>query len=211
VISGIQIALFVTMDIEACLVVLDLKRPLTPLGIQRAYRRMVKRWHPDQFASQPAIRAQCEEHLKIVNHAYAVLKNQVENHPEEVCATGADQDAGTDSKAPAPVSPMPNQASFRRKCTHADCGSFNRPGRGVPALDKSGSRHRSARQGARPSFEQILNAADGDDQRLHPQAGPRQHWNNRRRKGLRAAGPGPVSAIRPVRPVSGVVPVAGSD
>lgn len=49
--------------------------------VRHAYRRLVKRWHPDQFAHNPGARADAEARLKIINQAYAVIKVYFKNHP----------------------------------------------------------------------------------------------------------------------------------
>jgi len=54
--------------------ILEVKLDATPEQIKAQYRFMVQAWHPDKFSS-PENKARAEEKLKIINEAYAVLKD----------------------------------------------------------------------------------------------------------------------------------------
>lgn len=45
------------------------------LTIKRAYRKLVRAFHPDRFASNPASKANAEEQMKIINEAYSLIKD----------------------------------------------------------------------------------------------------------------------------------------
>jgi DnaJ-class molecular chaperone len=49
--------------------VLGLKKGASAQEIKRAYKRMVKKWHPDLNADDP----QCQEKMKEINEAFATL------------------------------------------------------------------------------------------------------------------------------------------
>jgi WD40 repeat protein len=55
--------------------ILGLQPGASQQEIKRAYRRLVKIWHPDRFAQSPQQRQQAEATLKQLNIAYQVLKS----------------------------------------------------------------------------------------------------------------------------------------
>ena len=56
--------------------VLGLKPGASSGEIKHAYRDLVKVWHPDRFAHDPALRRKAEEKLKEINEAYGRLKGR---------------------------------------------------------------------------------------------------------------------------------------
>ena len=56
---------------KAALAVLDLELPLTLKGLKTRYKELVKRFHPDANGGNK----ESEEQLKLINRAYATLKN----------------------------------------------------------------------------------------------------------------------------------------
>jgi hypothetical protein len=74
--------------------------------VHRAYRRLVREWHPDRFADDPRLRRLAEERLKEVNAAYRAVAGTNESPPRTFAAarrqTGSrlvpcppDEDCGT--------------------------------------------------------------------------------------------------------------------
>lgn len=54
--------------------VLGLSRMATPDELKRAYRRLVKAWHPDRFASSPDTqRLEADRRFKLINSAYVTV------------------------------------------------------------------------------------------------------------------------------------------
>ncbi|MEM9539560.1 MAG: DnaJ domain-containing protein [Cyanobacteria bacterium P01_E01_bin.42] len=53
---------------------LDLKPGASPEEIKQAYRKLVKKWHPDRFPDEPQRQQQAEEKIKEINEAYEYLK-----------------------------------------------------------------------------------------------------------------------------------------
>lgn len=62
------------MNVETAHHILNIGRITDLDHLHHAYRRQVKRWHPDQFIHDPAIHSLSEERLKEINQAYDVLK-----------------------------------------------------------------------------------------------------------------------------------------
>lgn len=57
---------------------LDLTDQITGAGLKSAYRRLVKKWHPDHFEGAPEReRSAAKERLAAVNHAYRLLQTAV--------------------------------------------------------------------------------------------------------------------------------------
>lgn len=51
----------------------------TPLEVKRAYRNLVRRWHPDRFANDPVRHHQALEMLKSINDAYEQVLADIED------------------------------------------------------------------------------------------------------------------------------------
>jgi hypothetical protein len=60
--------------LEACYTTLGLTPDATCNEIKHAYRTLVKRWHPDRFATDTDRQRQALEHFYAVTHAYAMLR-----------------------------------------------------------------------------------------------------------------------------------------
>jgi hypothetical protein len=61
------------LDPWLCYEILGL-RPGAPLAeVKKAYRRLIREWHPDRFSSDPRKREKAEEYTKALNVAYATL------------------------------------------------------------------------------------------------------------------------------------------
>ncbi len=206
------------MDIQACMHLLELEAPLSPVKVQSAYRRMVKRWHPDQFAHEPAIHALAEERLKAINQAYAIVKAHIKDQPAEIINTADTRDP-IKRNPPAHLRPMGQTASnqpqqfgpreqvdnanprtqepsgfaplrgYQRSTSGMQSSPFERILRDIGQISIPATKHRRA--GARPLS------------RFRP--------GGRRRNGLRIEGFTSLSALHPVRPISKIDPIEGSD
>jgi hypothetical protein len=62
------------MSLEECYRVLELPFGSTLAEAQAAYRKLVRVWHPDRFASSPGLKADAEEKLKRLNIAMDTLQ-----------------------------------------------------------------------------------------------------------------------------------------
>jgi COMPASS component SWD3 len=68
-------------EIDRCFEILGLQPGASKQQIKAAYRRLAKRWHPDQFGQDHPQRQQAEETLKRINDAYQTLKDIPEYQP----------------------------------------------------------------------------------------------------------------------------------
>jgi DnaJ domain len=57
--------------------VLGLKRGCTPLEVKKAYKQLVRRWHPDRFAADPAGQAEATAQLRQINHAFRLVADAI--------------------------------------------------------------------------------------------------------------------------------------
>lgn len=62
------------MDLTTCFKILGLGPRADTAQARQAYKRLVRRWHPDQFPEGSVAKAQAEEQLKQINIAYARIK-----------------------------------------------------------------------------------------------------------------------------------------
>jgi DnaJ domain len=76
--------------------VLGLRRGCTSLEVKRAYKQLVKRWHPDRYAADPAGQAEATAQLRQINHAFRVVADAI-----------ASEHAPPERKAPAPTTDVP--------------------------------------------------------------------------------------------------------
>ncbi|MEB3356361.1 MAG: DnaJ domain-containing protein [Synechococcales bacterium] len=85
-------------DLHSYYKILELEPGSSPAEIKRAYRTLVKCWHPDCFPGDPQKQREAEEQIKRLNEAYNLLRNQAEPSPS--------------SSGPMPA------ATSRSTCTH---------------------------------------------------------------------------------------------
>lgn len=206
------------MNIQACLRALELDAPLPPDRIHRAYRRMVKRWHPDQFAHDPDAHFLAEERLKAINAAYAELKRYIAVQAETGCKGKPAQrpfNEGLSDRFKAAIrtfsskirsfsTQSPSTGTSLRDHLHSGTARAANPRRPEPARPLS-------------QFGRILQEKGQTDlPRPKPRSLGRKKLNHvrpagRRRYGLRVDGFAPVTPVQPVRPISKINPIDGSD
>lgn len=68
----------IELEIRRCLQLLELEECSTKDTARRAYRDLVRVWHPDRFAGDPRLRRRAEERLKQLNTAYETLVRHLE-------------------------------------------------------------------------------------------------------------------------------------
>ncbi|MDY6899557.1 MAG: DnaJ domain-containing protein, partial [Cyanobacteriota bacterium] len=56
--------------------ILDLKPDASPEQIKQAYKKLVKKWHPDLFANQPQELIKAQEKIRQINEAYNTLTEE---------------------------------------------------------------------------------------------------------------------------------------
>ncbi|MGB6300478.1 MAG: J domain-containing protein [Rivularia sp. (in: cyanobacteria)] len=52
--------------------ILGLKPDASSEQIKQAYKKLVKKWHPDLFVNQPQL-AKAKEKIRLINEAYGIL------------------------------------------------------------------------------------------------------------------------------------------
>jgi curved DNA-binding protein CbpA len=57
-----------------CFHVLQVPETASVEELRRAYMRLVRRWHPDQYVDAPGLQAAAQERLKLINAAYEEAK-----------------------------------------------------------------------------------------------------------------------------------------
>ena len=62
-------------EIRQCFKVLELDLNASLDDVRKAFRNIVKIWHPDLYAGSPQLKGMAEEKLKAVNAAYAAVKS----------------------------------------------------------------------------------------------------------------------------------------
>lgn len=173
--------------------------PRTPaLLVHQAYRRLVRQWHPDQFADQPRLRSEAEGRLKMINLAYAQVKAHLNDQP--VAAT-------TQAR---PGAARPNVSGYPPRFTHAR-PRFTPPHRVMTA---------PAVPPIRPAthFHQVLQTADAKPKTFkkpsdivdtpHNRNRDMSRYPKKRSNTMRVEPVSPVTPVQPVRPVS---PIGESD
>jgi DnaJ domain len=62
-------------EITRAYAALGLEARASPAEIRRAYKALVKRWHPDRFAADPAGQAEAAIRMREINAAYRVIRD----------------------------------------------------------------------------------------------------------------------------------------
>lgn len=65
------------MNIGECLRILELTAIPSPEEAHRAYRDLVRVWHPDRFSEDPRLRKKAEDKVKELNVAYEGLMHHL--------------------------------------------------------------------------------------------------------------------------------------
>ncbi len=60
-------------ELRECYRLLETAPNSSPEELKRAYRDLVKVWHPDRFADDPRLQARAQEKLKQINQAYEAV------------------------------------------------------------------------------------------------------------------------------------------
>lgn len=62
------------MDLKTAYAILELEPGSPPPELKRAYRTLVRAWHPDHHHDRPQLRRHCEERMRRINEAYDYLQ-----------------------------------------------------------------------------------------------------------------------------------------
>ncbi|MBI5655509.1 MAG: J domain-containing protein [Geobacter sp.] len=82
--------------------ILGLKPDATSQEVRRAYRELVRVWHPDRFGDDLHLQQLAQEKLKEINEAYRVVKVDLAAHPRSETLQNA---TAQPSAKPAPAPP----------------------------------------------------------------------------------------------------------
>src|SRR2546421_2538689 len=75
------------LDVEQALLLLEIQAPFDQRGVQRARRRMAKRWHPD--IAPPGRQREHQRHLQAINEAADQLEQLAESSRGGRVSSGA--------------------------------------------------------------------------------------------------------------------------
>ena len=62
-------------SVNKCYEILGVDPGATPEELKKAYRNLVKNWHPDRFLHNPTLQRKAEEKLREINEAYDRLQS----------------------------------------------------------------------------------------------------------------------------------------
>ena len=200
------------MNLLTCFKILGLPADADAVQAKRAYKKQVRRWHPDQFPEGSGAKAGAEEQLKQINVAYAQIKEHL-----AVFKPAADTRQPAASARPDKVDKKNTQQTKAEKPSWIDAlfktlDAFS-GSRRTPSSPPSQSNEQSFRK---PSFGQVLDEMAGgriaaSKQRRRGRTGRSFQSNAGYRRHRRSGGtvdavggaerPGPV---RPVGRVRGI-------
>jgi DnaJ-class molecular chaperone len=204
------------MNIQTALQYLNLETATNKDQIHHAYRCQVKRWHPDQFAHEPAIHSLAEERLKGINQAYLVLKEHIKKNPP-TNETNDQKKSKPVNKKQATRQQKPDDFSrwkqWFRSTVHKWRSNQNQPASSGTCQEKP----RQTRKKNRSGFESILRAAAQNPNRSFAGkrigAGTLKHPSHykRRSQNTRIEGFTSPSPITPISPISKINRIESSD
>jgi hypothetical protein len=67
-------------NLKHCYKILGLTPAASFVEVKRAYRALVKAWHPDRFVQQPHLQQQALETFHVINRAYATIRQASRQH-----------------------------------------------------------------------------------------------------------------------------------
>jgi hypothetical protein len=83
--------------------ILGLSRGCSRRDAARQYKRLVKRWHPDQYANDPQGQAEAAQRMRDINDAFRIVRqcSRVDTHSSRSASRKAP------GVAPSPITPGP--------------------------------------------------------------------------------------------------------
>ena len=69
------------MNLQQCLKILELDSPSSIEDAKKAYRDLVRVWHPDRFQGNPRLKQKAERKLREINLAFNFLREYLEANP----------------------------------------------------------------------------------------------------------------------------------
>ena len=83
-----------------CFLILEVEPTSSIEDVKRAYRELVKVWHPDRFANDPALQKRAQEKLKEINAAFGILEDAFSRAERESHAASQAEAARDASSSP---------------------------------------------------------------------------------------------------------------
>ena len=97
-------------NLKHCYKVLGLTPAASFVEVKRAYRALVKAWHPDRFVQKPHLQQQALETFHVINRAYATIRQASLPHNLHRADVPAKADAASPhSRSRGPTSSTPRQ------------------------------------------------------------------------------------------------------
>lgn len=97
----------------------------TEAEVEEAYREGVKQWHPDLYENYASLRADAEEHFKLIQVAYRELKAHSGGAVEEAPAVNVSSYSNPKASSPASNNPVDSFYTPSRSVEEAPALSFN--------------------------------------------------------------------------------------
>ena len=70
------------MNLQRCLKILELESASTIQEAKRAYKDLVRVWHPDRFANNPRLKKKAGQKLREINLAYKYVRDYLESNQD---------------------------------------------------------------------------------------------------------------------------------
>jgi hypothetical protein len=126
------------MNLQRCLKILELENPGSIEDAKRAYRDLVRVWHPDRFPGNTRLKQKAEQKLREINLAFNYLREYLESNRARETASPINTPSKSSSEI-KPASHAARQASHNTHTnTHAMVGTHDtKPGSSAACARKS--------------------------------------------------------------------------
>ena len=94
------------MNLQRCLKILEIENPGSIEDVKKAYRDLVRVWHPDRFQGNPRLKQKAEQKLREINLAFNYLQDYLESNR----APKTDSPKGASSNSLSRVRPATHTA-----------------------------------------------------------------------------------------------------
>jgi hypothetical protein len=91
--------------------ILGIESSATPEQLKRAYRDLVKEWHPDRYLHNPRLRRKAEEKLREINEAYDRLQPLLANPKSRPFQSPVESEPHTTTNRPNTNEPRPKRSA----------------------------------------------------------------------------------------------------
>jgi DnaJ-like protein len=90
-------------DLQRAFAILGLPPGASQAQVRRAYRELVRVWHPDRFTDDPRLQLSAQERLKQINEAYRLIRAELAARPHRQQEPREAEPAPSRPAAPKPV------------------------------------------------------------------------------------------------------------